>query len=114
MNFFDEYKNILAMFCSITIIIGSITIITCVFAILLGIFYAVKNFIKVQIHKYKIKHRFDKSPTAKCYCIDCKNCQVEEYRGRWCYRFERCVADNWFCWEAEPNIPCEYIKKGES
>ena len=64
----------------------------------------IKDFIQVQIHKYKIKHRFDKPPIAKCYCIDCKNCKEEKHSGRWCYRFDRCVADNWFCWEAEPDL----------
>lgn len=54
---------------------------------------------------YIIKHRFDKPPTAKCFCIDCKHHSNETNR---CYRFGettkeyRCTADNWFCWEAEP------------
>lgn len=48
---------------------------------------------------YKIRHRFDKQPTAKCYCIDCA--------WRWddgtCGKFEKWkVADNWFCWDAKP------------
>ena len=51
---------------------------------------------------YQYKHRFDKPPTAKCYCIDCVHHNNESGR---CYRFGeeyRCTADNWFCWEAEP------------
>lgn len=63
------------------------------------------QWIKEEIHllkwRYKYKHRFDKSPTAKCYCIDCKN-HGSVYKNNWCYRFDRCTADNWFCWEAEP------------
>ena len=55
-------------------------------------------------YNYHIKHRFDKPPTAKCYCIDCKRHDNDTKR---CYRFEyksgyQCTADNWFCWEAEP------------
>jgi hypothetical protein len=55
--------------------------------------------------KYRYKHRFDKPPTAKCYCIDCKSHDNETGR---CYRFGqttkeyRATADNWFCWEATP------------
>ena len=78
-----------------------------------GLFSIIKDFIQVQIHKYKIKHRFDKPPIAKCYCIDCVNSHTNQ-SGRFCPRVNKYVADNWFCWEAEPNIPCEYIKKGES
>lgn len=56
-------------------------------------------------HQYRYKHRFDKPPTAKCYCIDCV--YHSDDTGR-CWRFGettkeyRCTADNWFCWEAEP------------
>ena len=103
----NDFINILACF-------GGLTIVIVLVAILSALFYIIKNFIQIQINKYKIKHRFDKPPIAECYCIDCKKCTEEEHKGRWCYRFERCVADNWFCWEAEPNIHCEYIKKGES
>ena len=55
--------------------------------------------------KYRYKHRFDKPPTAKCYCIDCGYHDNETGQ---CYRFGetteeyRCTADNWFCWEADP------------
>lgn len=54
--------------------------------------------------RYKYKHRFDKKPIAKCYCIDC------EYHGK----NGRCshlsaidgpsyyTANDWFCWQADP------------
>jgi hypothetical protein len=49
-------------------------------------------------HKYK--HRFDKPPVAKCYCKDCKyyskECNYCTAHVGWR------VAENWFCWEAEP------------
>ena len=84
--------------------IGGCSVVMMFVLFLYGLFAIIKDFIQVQIHKYKIKHRFDKSPIAKCYCIDCKNCKEEKHSGRWCYRFDRCVADNWFCWEAEPDL----------
>ena len=56
--------------------------------------------IKMLRKEYKIKHKFDKPPAAKCYCIDCK------YRTKYeeCCVLGGCfkVADNWFCWKAEP------------
>lgn len=56
-------------------------------------------------YDYKVKHRFDKPPTAKCYCIDCTH---HDDHTKQCYRFGqttkeyRCTADCWFCWEANP------------
>ncbi len=59
---------------------------------------------------YIIKHRFDKPPTAKCYCKDCIHHDDETKQ---CYRFGQttkeysCTADYWFCWEAEPREKVE-------
>lgn len=51
-------------------------------------------------YKYRYKHRFDKLPTAKCYCIDCI---YWDDKGHWCNYFKgRTTADCWFCWNAEP------------
>ena len=52
-------------------------------------------------YKHRVKHRFDKPPTAKCYCRDCVHHDPKNER---CYRFTeyRCTADYHFCWEASP------------
>lgn len=68
----------------------------------------VVDFISDMIHEaiwvYKYKHRFDKPPTAACYCIDCK------FHGDG-IDLTRCTnrkdlilqtADEWFCQAAEP------------
>lgn len=48
--------------------------------------------------KHKYKHRFDKPPTAKCYCRDCRYWDSGK-----CDKFrEWRTADCWFCWNAEP------------
>ena len=50
-------------------------------------------------YKYKIKHRFDKPPTAECYCKDC-SMHGEDNQ---CFKFNGWrTADEWFCWDAEP------------
>lgn len=55
--------------------------------------------------QYKRKHRFDKPPTATCYCKDCKYYVTKEYFGK-CNRGhineQWNIADSWFCWQAEP------------
>lgn len=55
---------------------------------------------KRQKSKSIIEHRFNKPPTAKCYCIDCK------YHGMFndlCHRDgRRHTANTEFCSDAEP------------
>lgn len=66
--------------------------------------FILKDFISSLIDnakwKYEYKHRFDKPPLAKCYCIDCqyynKNRESCSSLNGWC------VTDNSFCWCAEP------------
>ena len=55
------------------------------------------DFICRKKREYQYKHRFDKSPTAKCYCIDC-----ETYRDGYCHLHRFRIADNWFCRNAMP------------
>jgi hypothetical protein len=76
----------------------------------ISIYYALCEWFDNLKRDYIIKHRFDKSPTAKCFCRDCIHHDDETKR---CYRFGettkeyRCTADYWFCWEAEPREEIE-------
>ncbi len=50
--------------------------------------------------KYEYEHRFDEPPLAKCYCKDCEYYNEQDKR---CISLNGwCVADNSFCWRAEP------------
>lgn len=49
---------------------------------------------------YKYKHRFDKSPTAKCYCRDC--IYYRSFDG-YCHRTNFHYPDNGFCSSAIPS-----------
>ncbi len=71
--------------------------------LLIGLFLCgislIKERIERRIRHYKIKHRFDKPPTAKCYCKDCERHSAD---GR-CRKFNGWyTGDSWFCWDAEP------------
>lgn len=85
--------------------IGVATLIALTVGLCIAIYYAIGETIDRWKHNYRIKHRFDKPPTAKCYCVDCRH---HNNVSNQCYRFGqttkeyRCTADNWFCWEAEP------------
>lgn len=50
--------------------------------------------------EYEYKHRFDKSPIAECYCVDCWYRDNENSK---CRRHELYVADDWFCKDAMPD-----------
>lgn len=90
-------KDILALF-------GIVALGCVIISVAAVIWEAIKELIEDLKWEYKYKHRFDKSPTAKCYCVDCKYHNNESGR---CYRFHensnRLTADNCFCCEAEPH-----------
>jgi hypothetical protein len=84
---------------SIFELIGIITCIVVAVFIVGLVFMGVKSFFEKLHREHIYKHRFDKPPIAKCYCIDCKKHGKD---GR-CCKFDRWItADNWFCWDAEP------------
>jgi hypothetical protein len=81
-------------------LLGKITAIAIAFGLVAIAVMLIKEKIKRVRWKCVYKHRFDKPPTAKCYCRDCKKHNNSTER---CSKFEgRCTADNWFCWDAEP------------
>lgn len=55
--------------------------------------------IEYAIKTYKIKHRFNKKPLAKCYCVDCKYYSKEDH---YCSYNEIFVIDNFYCRDANP------------
>ena len=66
---------------------------------------AMKNYIRHLQYRHMYKHRFDKKPTAKCYCIDCEHWHANENapdEGKCWDHAGWVTADCWFCWSAEP------------
>lgn len=84
-----------------------------VFAVYIGlaILSLVTNIVDALLCNYRIKHRFDKKPVAKCYCKDCK--YRHENNGS-CLRsnINHC-ADNFFCNDAEPKPKEKILKENE-
>ena len=50
--------------------------------------------IKTLRKRYQYQHRFDKLPTAECYCKDCLYYNNKDF----CYYFNINTDDNGFCW----------------
>lgn len=84
--------------------IGMVTLWALGCGLIIGLYYAIKDLIDYLKRQYQYKHRFDKPPTAACYCKDCKRHGTEQHKNaNRCYKFEGWyTADEWFCWDAEP------------
>lgn len=84
--------------------IGITTVTVFVGVILLLVVDFISNEIHEAIWVYKYKHRFDKPPTAACYCVDCKFHGDDVDLTRCTNRKDVILqtADEWFCQAAEP------------
>lgn len=100
------------MFIEVMALIGMITVLI-VGGVMAAVFleFVIETIDDLK-YKYRYKHRFDKPPTAKCYCFDCEYHNNESNR---CYRFHentnRRTADNWFCYEATPRKRSAEVKE---
>lgn len=69
------------------------------------VIYSIVCFIRDSIVElrwnYKYKHRFDKKPIAKCYCIDCKYHGVNNDNS-FCQLHGKHFPNDWFCKDAKP------------
>ena len=52
--------------------------------------------------EYTYKHRFDKPPTAACYCRDCVYHGIYNSADRCRYNNIGSTGDSWFCADAAP------------
>lgn len=90
-------KEIISLFCEL---IGVITILCSICGFLILLHEKLKDFIQHRVTVYKRKHRFDKKPIAKCYCVDCifreSNGLCEKGNINHAY-------DAWFCSDGIPH-----------
>lgn len=81
--------------------VGATVIILMIVAMIFAVICAIRQFIRERIWFYKYKHRFDKPPTAKCYCKDC-SFYGDFTNRRLCRKHKECFADDFFCKDADP------------
>ena len=105
----SDLINVILHFCTM---LGAAMIIGLVGFLLATILIEFKNKIEDWMYDYKIKHRFNKLPIAKCYCRDCRYHNPETHR---CYGFHentnRRTGDGCFCYMAEPRMRSEGVKE---
>lgn len=94
------------MISDVLALIGVFTIMAILALFIMIATDSIKTLIKNKKRDYQIKHRFDKPPTAKCYCVDCVYYEPYEAEGstmgKCCYNSNRSFNDNHFCAMAEP------------
>lgn len=94
------------MISDVLALIGACTILTILAIAIMIATESIDKLIKNKKRDYRIKHRFDKPPIAKCYCVDCY--YYEPYKaegstmGKCFFNSNRGFNDNHFCAMAEP------------
>lgn len=82
--------------------IGAGTLIVYAFVVIVSLIVCfIRDGIVELRWKYKYKHRFDKKPIAKCYCIDCKWHGVNNDNNL-CQLHDKHFPNDWFCKDAKP------------
>ena len=81
--------------------VGASVIITMIVVMIFAVIYAIRNFIRERIWIYKYNHRFDKPPTAKCYCKDC-SLYGDFQNRRLCRKHKSHFSEDYFCKDADP------------
>lgn len=89
--------------------IGYGTIIAGLFVLILIVVESLKDLADDIKRAYHQKHRFDKPPLAKCYCVDCES--YNPATGSCSCHTGWYVYDAWFCWAATPRKRNNYDKK---
>ena len=100
-----EYFKLMPFGFQMLFVIGIATGAVALAFLVAGISDALEDWVRHLIYIYKYKHRFNKPPTAKCYCKDCDNWHPHSPQATEGVRWQHAswhTADNWFCWDAEP------------
>lgn len=91
-------------FLFILLLLGTVTFAVATAGWCILVTTAIKELVIKTKYRYERKHRFDKPPLARCYCLDCEywHKHMDETEGSCWAHGGWTTADNWFCWEANP------------
>lgn len=94
--------------------VGILTVAGFVIMVSSCAFDALRNVVRDWRWTYKYKHRFDKPPTAACYCKDCKWHSVKDNKCSNATWADIYTPDNAFCYDAEPMTLKEDARRGKA
>lgn len=93
------------MITEILTITGASTLIVITAVVILIAKYEIEKLIKNKKREYQVKHRFDKPPKAKCYCVDCIHYDPIDSRTGLCSLSNgKAFMDDHFCAMAKPSV----------
>lgn len=94
-------------------LIGILAIAGLVIMVIYCAFDALRDVVRGWRWQCKYKHRFDKPPTAACYCKDCKWHSVKSGNCSNVTWADIYTPDNAFCYDAEPMTRKEAERRGK-
>lgn len=83
--------------------IGLFTLALVIFVLLANVFVATKERIRLRLKKYRDKHKFDKPPKAKCYCIGCHLWYADDKKR---------ISGRCGAWDGYHTSPEEFCSRG--
>lgn len=89
----------LGPFVNVVLFFGSATIVAFIIVIITFCISAFIEWYDKKKRRYNDKHRFDKPPLGRCYCIACGKwitTRADKTMG-YCHEWEKYTADNEFC-----------------
>lgn len=106
-----KLRMVTEIFMKIFALLGVFFVALILYYIFADLIDAIKRKIRKLKRLHDAKHRFDKPPVAKCYCIDCRYCkgyrypdEIEQVKRVTCELDNtRVVYDSSFCSEADPS-----------
>lgn len=101
------YDNLKDIFFMIGVVVSITLVLVIAIISVVKIRDSIADYRDTKRYEYKITHRFDNPPLAKCYCIDCRYCFGEPTKsgsGVYCDLFNDgiVIQDNSFCYRAQP------------
>ena len=83
--------------------LGLAVLILLIIILLANAFVAIRDSIELRIKKYRDRHKFEKPPTAKCYCIAC---------GLWYADSEERLSGRCGSWDGYHTCADEFCARG--
>lgn len=83
--------------------LGLVALILLIIVLLANAFVGIRDSIELRIKKYRDRHKFEKPPTAKCYCIGC---------GLWYADSEERLSGRCGSWDGYHTSPDEFCSRG--
>ena len=97
----DEKEKYQSMWINMFALFGALALLGGAIIILYMFYDWLKGRIQNLRRIWQYKHRFNKKPIAKCYCIDCRD---YDEKNKFCRDLGRHVLDNTFCCWCKPDM----------